>query len=362
MKTIASVALLALASVSASGAGLVRCGKIHDVLDEPCTVAAVDVPIGGVGALAFDPSGVLHFSSESIVFKVDEAGQLARVAGGRRPGFAGDGGPAVDALLSFQLAYPDLLWWDYLSFIGGIAFDRGGNLYIADAYNNRVRIVNTEGTIRTFVGGAMSRADDVGLPIFSGFWWPQGVSVDSSGGVYVTGQGASLLRIPAEEGPIEQVSDWPFLDISENIALDGAGDVYVAGACSIKKVRRDGKVSLAAGSVYCDWRKPGLAMPYGVAVDAGGDLYIADTYNNCIRKAHRGQLTTIAGTCGGRESGGFSGDGGPAVRALLGYPRGVALDAAGNVYIADTNNNRVRVIDRDGIITTIAGNGEPLPR
>jgi DNA-binding beta-propeller fold protein YncE len=363
MHRIAVAATLLALAVNAWSAELPSCWKNHYILEgESCPPVATDIAIGAVGALAFDPSGVLHFSGPSVVFRL-EAGALTRVAGSGRPGFDGDGGPAVNALLNFELSYPEVpFWWDIVpSFVGGIAFDGAGNLYIADGYNNRVRIVDPSGTIRTFVGGAMRRKDDVGLPIFSGYWYPQGLAVDSSGGVYVTGQFASLLRIPAEDAAIEQITDWPALDMAQNIAVDSAGDVYVAGNCSIKKVRRDGRVSLAVGAVQCDWLKPEMIFPYGVALDAQEDLFITDTYNNCVRKARGGKLTTIAGMCG-REGGGYAGDGGPATQALLRAPRGIVVDREGIVYIADTGNNRVRMIDRDGIITTSAGNGESLPR
>src|SRR5690349_20657736 len=116
----AIVVTLLLLVLSDAWGGNESCGKNHYILTEPCVMTAVDAPIGAVGALAFDPSGVLHFSSPSVVFKL-QARMLTRVAGTGQPGFTGDGGPAVNAQLSFEQAYDDLPWWEYLSFLGGIA-------------------------------------------------------------------------------------------------------------------------------------------------------------------------------------------------------------------------------------------------
>jgi DNA-binding beta-propeller fold protein YncE len=102
-----------------------------------------------------------------------------------------------------------------------------------------------------------------------------------------------------------------------------------------------------------------LAWPYGVAVDANGNVLIADTYNHCIRRVDaNGNIATAVGTCGSR---GFSGDGGPATQATLDRPSGVAVDASGNLFIADTLNGRIRKVSPDGVITSVAGNGGAIP-
>ena len=363
--TTCAAMLVAFGSLHCVGFEAPRCDGPVGVFDEPCAAAALEVPIGPVGSVAFDALGQLHFSNATAVFKVDSDGMLERVAGTGRRGFGGDGGPATQALLGLSMP-PDIpWWWDFgVADIGGIAF-HAGELYIADTWNHRVRVVDQHGTIRTLVGGEMRRADDVGLPIFSGFWFPQGIGVDASGGVYVTGQFASLLRIPAEDGPIEQVTDYPFMNIAMNIALDAAGDVYVGTDCAVYKVRRNGQITVMAGrarNASCDWsgRADTLNIVFAVALDDTGGIYMADPGMNCVRKAQDGKITTIAGTCRPqyKGGGGYAGDGGPAAHALLSGPTGVALDAAGNLFIADHGNNRVRRVDREGIITTIAGNGE----
>ena len=100
-----------------------------------------------------------------------------------------------------------------------------------------------------------------------------------------------------------------------------------------------------------------MSVPYSVAVDANSNLYIADTGNHCIRKVSAGIINTVAGKC----HPGFAGDGGAANDALLDHPRGVAVAADGSIYIADTNNNRVRKVAANGVISTIAGNGATPP-
>jgi DNA-binding beta-propeller fold protein YncE len=355
--------LLALGSASASSAGPMPCGKNHYILDEPCAMAATEVAIGAPTGLAISAAGELHFSSQSIVFRVDAGGMLDRVAGTGIDGFGGDGGPAAQALLNFPVLYPELaldrMLYDmsgYREFAVGLAFDASGNLYIADSYNNRIRRVDArDGTIGTYIGGARE-ADD--------FWWPQGLAFDADGRLYVTGHDGWLLRIAAGEGPVDRIATWPDVQLPQGLAMGADDNLLVAGSCAVKKVSPQGAISVAVASKRCSgWYDPksvSLSEPHGVAVDAEGNLFIADTYNNCIRrKAAAGGIETIAGTCSSLTYG-FWGDGGPAAEGFLNMPKGVAVDGAGNIFIADTGNNRVRRIDRDGIITTFAGNGKPL--
>ena len=364
MRLFPAVALgLALAATDAFAADVVPCGKNHYILDEPCAAKATDTAIGAPAGLAFNAAGDVFFSSQSVVFRVDAKGTLVRIAGTGTAGFAGDGGSATAALLNFPAVYPELAFdpMDFWEFAAGLAFDSQDNLYIADSYNNRIRRVDArDGTIDTYIGGVMRRKDDLGLPIFSGRWWPQGLAFDSKGRLYVTGQYGSLLRIPTQ-GPIEPIADF---EIPEAIAIDRDDNVYVAEAvCTISRVGSDGSIRIVAGVRFCWWAKDwgtgeSLAWPYGVAVDAKGALYIADTFNHCIRRrTAAGTLQTVAGTCG---LAGFAGDGGRAIDARFNAPKGIALDGEGNLFIADTDNRRVRRIGTDGIITTIAGNGQAL--
>ena len=225
----------------------------------------------------------------------------------------GDDGPAVEA----RLRSPR-----------GIALDGDGNLFIADSHNNRIRRVDRSGTISTVAG-----IGSVG---------PEGAGFGGDGGPAVAAQ----LRLPRD------------------VAVDDAGNLFIAdtGNSRIRRVDRSGTITTVAGTGEIGYGGDGgpavrakLFGPEGVAVDGDGNLFIADSDNDRIRRVDpSGTITTVAGT-GER---GYSGDGGPAVRAQLGYPRGVAMDGDGNLFIADPGNSRVRRVDQSGTITTVAGTEE----
>ncbi len=228
-----------------------------------------------------------------------------------------DGGPATQADL-------------YLP--SGVAVDGAGNLFIADSHHNRVREVfaagANAGTIATVAGDGSAGYDAAATVAIS-------TSLNQPGGV----------------------------------AIDGAGNLYIADTNNnvIRKVNlTTGAISTAAGNGAPGYTGDGglatsatLNSPEGVTVDAAGDLYIADTNNNAVREvvAATGNISTIAGD--GTGVPGFSGDGSLAIHAKLNAPYGVALDASGNLYIPDSGNNRVRVVNTSGNISTYAGNGTP---
>ena len=333
--------------------------------------SAVDLSIGSPAGIAADTFGNVYFSSPNLVYKLDPQGKLTRVAGLARAGYAGDGGPATQALLNIPLFdYPELQhdFIDFAELVGALAVDAAGNLYIADAYNDRVRMVDRLGTITTVAKGG----------------WPQGVAADSNGNLYVAFAYGTLQRI-RRDGVITPLAGpncgpgylGPGLCGPEQIALDATGNVYVPdGYCRIRRVGVDGSIVTVAGAErrpdghgfvftcgYSGDRGPAtdaaLAWPFSVAVGADHTLYIADTYNHCVRSVDEGGvIRTVAGMCG---SGGYSGDAGPAMQAKLHTPHGIALDSAGSMYIADTGNNRIRKVSADGSITTIAGNGGGTP-
>jgi sugar lactone lactonase YvrE len=368
---IAAVLFASLAAASAERARSeaseqtlpVDCGKNHYILSEPCALRATDFPIGYVGAVAVDPRGRLHFSSPNIVYRIDEGGYIGPVAGTGRAGYAGDGGPATAALLDFRQWYLereiDPISWEEL--LGPLAFDAEGNLYIGDAYNHRVRRVDGRGVIET---------------VFADTWLPQGIALDRQGRLHVA-DGTGVLRRLEADGRVTPMSHRSCgshrtlgLCAPEGIAVGAAGDVFVPDIyCRVIRYGRDGGANHVAGRdaptgdslVTCGYTGDGpaaaaaLRRPFGVAVDGAGSLFIADTYNHCIRRVDAaGLLSTIAGRCGMK---GFGGDGGDAADALLSAPHGVAVDAAGAVYIADTENHRVRKVNADGVIETVAGNG-----
>jgi YD repeat-containing protein len=251
---------------------------------------------------------------------IDEVGIWARALGAAEvqalTRVLGDGGPATAA----QLNAPH-----------GVAVDAAGTLYIADTDNHRVRKVAPDGTISTIAGdGTPGFGGDGGPATRAQLREPHGVAVDADGNVYIADSDNHRIRMVSPAGTITTVA--------------GNGDPGFDG---------DGGPAASANLNY----------PVGVAVDAAGVLWIADTDNFRVRKVVPGDpvrtITTVAGT----GSQGFSGDGGPATGADLENPWGVALDAAGNLYIADAGifvpreNDRVRKVAPDGIITTFAGSG-----
>ena len=310
-------------------------------------VPATSVPIGNPTGLAVDSTGNVYIAGPSIVFKLDPSGMLTRVAGNGHYGFSGDGGPATDALLGFPRGTPhDFI--DFSDIVGSLAADSSGNLYIA-VFNNRVRKITGDGVISTVAGAGFENP----------FGWPGGVAVDAqTSQVYAVGTFDTVWQL-GPGGPTALMSNncgnpsVLGLCVPYGAAVDGNGNVYVAdnGNCRVLKRSPDGNITIFATAL----------CPYGISVDGLGNLYVADTYNNRIVKIlPDGTVTTIAGrgpSYGRYYKGGFSGDGGWAIDAELYLPHAVAVDPAGNVYIADSENFRVRKVTPDGIITTVAGNG-----
>lgn len=234
---------------------------------------------------------------------------IQTVAGTGDAGFSGDGGPATKAMLNDPAA---------------VAVSACGTLYIADVRNNRIRQVDATGIISTVAGsGRAGFSGDGGLAIQAQLSQPLGLAVDGEGNLYIADTLNNRIRKVDAMGRISTVA--------------GNGKAGFSG---------DGGPALAAM----------LSRPVGLTVDAEGNVYFADVFNNCVRKLDTaGQISTLAGT----EEAGFSGDGGLAVEAQLARPRDVAVDGEGNLYIADGDNNRIRRVDKNGIISTVAGNGDP---
>jgi sugar lactone lactonase YvrE len=270
-----------------------------------------------------DKSGNLYIadSNNNVVRKVAAGtGIITTIAGTGVAGFSGDGGPATSA----QLNYPY-----------GLALDSSGNLYISDLSNSRIRkITAATGIITTIAGnGTFGRSGDGGPATSAELSYPYGITIDGSGNLFIADADNDELReVVAATGSITTVA--------------GNGSYGYSG---------DGGRATSAS----------FRLPEGVAVDASGNLYIADSWNNVIRKvtASTGIISTLAGNgFGAGSSGGYSGDGGPAASAELSYPTGVALDGAGNLYIADFYNQAIRkVAASNGYISTVAGNGPQNP-
>ncbi len=232
---------------------------------------------------------------------------ISTIAGNGTAGYSGDGGPAASAELNSP---------------SGVAVDFSGNIYIADYKNNRIRRVDASGVISTVAGkGTAGYSGDGGPASSAELSTPSGVAVDTSGNIYIADSSNNCVRKVDASGVISTVA--------------GNGTAGYSG---------DGGPAVSAE----------LSSPSGVAVDTSGNIYIADDKNNCIRKVDAsGVISTVAGN----GTGGYSGDGGPASSAELSSPFGVAVDASGNIYIADDKNNRIRKVDASGVISTVAGNG-----
>jgi sugar lactone lactonase YvrE len=258
----------------------------------------------------------------------------------------------------------------------GVTVDNAGNVYVADTENSTIRMVTSEGVVTTLAGtaGHPGSADATGS--VARFYAPTGVAVDRTGNVYVADDGNSTIRKVTSGGMVTTLAGMAgqigSADVivgaaryfnPDGVAVDTAGNVYVADTynSTIRRETSDGAVTTLAGAPGQTGSSDGtnnLAQfnyPCGVAVDRAGDVYVADTYNSTIRKVtSRGVVTTLAG-----NPGQFGFANGTGSSALFSYPSGVAVDGAGNVYVADSGNNLIRMISTNGEVTTLAG-GEGL--
>lgn len=270
------------------------------------TDAALVVPTGVV----VSETGVLHIADASgnVIRAVDALGTISTIAGTGIGNFTGDGGPASAA----QLSAPHTIF-----------FDAGGRLVVCDRNNNRVRRIDTSGTITTIVGnGTGTFAGDNGAATSASLNSPAGACADAAGNLYIADTFNHRIRRVDTTGTITTVVG--------NGSASFAGDGAAATAASIR-------------------------FPTGVAVNAAGDIFIADNGNQRIRRvaASDGVISTIAGD--GTQ--GLSGDGGPATAAQLRIPFSVLFDVDGSLLLTEATNNTVRRIRADGVIERVAGTG-----
>jgi hypothetical protein len=277
--------------------------------------AATKAELNNPHGVAVDASGNLFIvdTANQRIRKVGTNGIITTVAGNGTPGYSGDGGPATSA----ELNYPH-----------GVAVDASGNLFIADYDNNVIRKVGANGIITTVAGnGTSGYSGDGGLATQAELAWPSGVAVDTSGNLFIADWGNNRMREVGTNGIITTVA--------------GNGTNGYSG---------DGGAATNAE----------LSGPSGVAVDTSGNLFIADASTNVIREVGTdGIITTVAGN----GIAGFSGDGGLATEAELAYPAGVAVDASGNLFIADEQNQRIRVVVPSGttlVLNVVVPSGATL--
>ena len=320
-------------------------------------------------SVAVDSEDNLYFADWSgIIRKISvRDSAVTVVAGTGILGYSGDGGPAISAMIGKSI---------------NLAVDPSGNLFIADGDNNRIRRVEVStGIITTIAGtGAATDSGDGGPAIAAGVSQPTGVAVDSEGNLYFSSSWSRIRKVTAATGHVETIAgqfitgfggdggpaiDAVFWDPIPS-AISGSGNIYIT-VYENSRIRllttSTGTVNTVAGSGDCNPAPPPLTgivcqggfsgdggparsamLNYAAAaaLDSAGNLYIADTINHRIRlvEASTGIIYTIAGD----GVSGFSGDGGPALTAEMTFPVGIAIDSSGKIYFADESNNRIRLL------------------
>jgi DNA-binding beta-propeller fold protein YncE len=306
------------------------------------------------GGIAVDPTGAAYVSDRlgHVVYRIDSSGTPTIVAGTRVPGYVGDGGPAVTA----RLAFPE-----------GLAVDAHGGLYIADRGNHCIRLVDTRtGVITTVAGdGFFGDSGDGGKASAARLHDPVQVAVDEAGRLLIADMGNSRVRaVNRVTGVISAVSELGRLAAGA-VAWGAGGAILVSdlGERAIRKFAPGRGIETIAGDGGLGYAGDGgpasdayLVRPAGLARDKKGNVYVADPGSHRVRRidAATGRISTVAGN-GVRGS---SPDGARADRASLAAPEGVAVDFDGRLLIADTGNHRVRRIEPDGSLVTVAGTGE----
>lgn len=274
------------------------------------SLTATKTEISLVDGIAVDKKGNVYIArrDNNIISRIDLNGNMTTYVGTGSSGYSGDGGKATEARLNVP---------------AGLAFDKSGNLYIADRNNHRIRKVDTRGTITTIAGtGTAGFSGDGGSATQAQINLPSGIAIDGKGNIFFSDRSNNRIRVINSQGKIRTYA--------------GSGKIGFRG---------DNGPALKAS----------IDRPFGIALDKKGNLFIADRRNNRVRKVNtQGIITTVAG------DGGFFmlGDNGPAYRASVAGPTGVVVDDQGTLYIADRSNNRIRAVDPQGMISTVVGTGQ----
>lgn len=312
---------------------------------------AAAAQIGNIQGIALDHLGNIYLSDtdKNLIRKIDARGAITTIAGTGAAGFGGDGGPAAMAMLN--LPY-------------GLAADLAGNVYIADLNNQRVRRIAPDGSIATVAGtGVKGSLGDGGLAVNAQLMSPRNVAVDAAGNLYISEFEGHRIRRVTPDGKIATIAGTGVAGFRGDgglamtaqvaypagLALDRSGALYVAdsGNQRIRKIIPGGIIATVAGGS----QNMPLLTPVAVVVDNFGDLFAADTSGVLHEATPSGAWLAVAGT----GVPGFSGDGGPAAKAQVTTPRDLAFDLLGNLYVAD--GIRIRQINPAGVIQTMAGDG-----
>ena len=397
----------------------------------PTPATGINLSIGYPQAIAVDTAGNAYFIALNCVFKLDQNGMVTRIAGNSLVGYTGDGGPAISAQLQLRSTNIDRLYISNLP--PGITVDKTGNVYVADNGNSRIRRISPDGIIATVAGnGTFGFSGDGGPATSAQLSNVLGMAVDTAGNLLIADADNNRVRLVSQDGIIISVAGDGSCAFSGDggpaasaqlcapagMVTDNAGNVLFADTRNnrIRRISPDGTITTAAGS--------GLWQPTSVGVDGAGNLFIANTDADgfdawqVVKKLFPGgSMATGAGCtpsyplrfdCMGNGTTGtrtfldgpislavnsagsvlilepviapirkllpdgslvnlagngeyeFSGDGGPATSAQLGPPAGLAVDNSGNLFIADYFNARVRKVSPERTITTVAGNGDQI--
>lgn len=277
---------------------------------------------------------------------------LSTVAGTGASGHMGDGGPAANATFGNCDA---------------VYADSRGNIYVADGIYSAIRKIDTNGVITTVAGnGTSGSGGDGGKATNALLYLPVDLAVDSKGNIFIADYYNSAIREVLTNGIIINVTSNVIPSTPSGVAVDSAGHVFFTdeGGGDVFEMNTNGTAFRVAGVVIGSTHFRGysgdggpatnamLSSPEDLKVDAAGNLYIADSVDNCVRKIDsHGIITTVIGT----GIAGYSGDGYAATNATLNAPQGLALDNSGNLFVADRGNARIRKVDTNGLITTVAG-------
>jgi len=365
------------------GSSVALCASMLMVVATLACTRATAVPAAGSGTpalnvvlaapedMAFDASGNLYVSefSGNQVDRIDTNGMLTVFAGTGVQGFSGEGGLATDAMLNLP---------------AGLVFKPNGDLVIADHRNDCVREVDTAGIIKSIAGTCTKRGarGDGGPATKARLNDPIGITLDAAGNLYIADEQNALVRMidtsgemstfagggrtAGESAPNGTLATALKLSHTSYVVADGRGNVYFSDFLlnEVFRVDRAGRITHVAGSGGTGFSGDGgqavraeLDFPTGLALDDRGRLFISDANNNRIRMVNaRGIISTIAGSGAvGLGSGTYEGDGGVATAAHLNAPAGLVFDAAGDLVVADQGNNCVRMVHPSGAITLVAG-------